>query len=148
MKVPAHLGLVFHSEPDWTIADWTILLDFLKQLKIKYLTCYTRNGWSCSQLSSNNPIVSFIDYSQSKPLLATIARDFCKDNAEISLEFRSNPVNLLLLESDLIDGFPPLMLAFAEILRLNSLDDSVSGFIDGIKEGVEKYSQTSQRYGI
>jgi hypothetical protein len=40
------------------------------------------------------------------------------------------------------------MLAFAEILRLNSLDDSVSGFMDGIKEGVEKYSQTSQRCGL
>lgn len=148
MKVPHHLGLVFRSDPDWTISDWTELLDVLKSLNIQYLTCYTRDGWTLDQLLSTDPLVTFIDFSHSKPLLAATTKAFCRDNAEISLDSVPNPINLLLLESDIIDGFPPLMLAFAEILNLKSLDDSVSGFIDGIKKAIQRYSLTVQRNGI
>ena len=146
MKVPQHLGIVFQSEPDWTMSDWTKLFDFLNTVKIKFFTCYTRNGWSFEK--PLNPSTKFIDYSQSKPLLASIIKSVCEDNTDISLDTRSNPINLLLLESDGIDGFPPLMLAFTEIIKLDSLDDSVYGFIDGIKEGIKTYAQTVQRNGI
>ena len=147
MKVPQHLGIVFQSEPDWTISDWTKLFDFLNSVKIAFFTCYTRNGWSL-ELKCNTLKTKFIDYSQSKPLLASIIKSVCEENTEISLDNRSTPINLLLLESDRIDGFPPLMLASAEIIKLNSRDDSVYGFIDGIKKGVKAYAQTVQRNGI
>lgn len=148
MKVPQHLGIIFNSIPEWTLEDWNELLEFLNSLNIKYLTCYRRDGWTDIDLSCNTPLVSFIDYSKSKPYLASMTRDSCLTNSNISLDTKSNPVNLLLLETDFMDGFPPLMLAFTEILKLNSLDDSVSGFMNGIRNGIQRYSLTIQRNGV
>ena len=182
MKIPKHLGLVFKDCPVyWTLIDWNELISFLIDSNIEYLTCYTRFGWEdVLPILTNLPVtvyksdkiltndqtdqvfnnknkslsISFIDYSDSKPKLAALTRQFCTLKGIISLEsiqddLKFPSLNLLLLEIDKdLNGFPPLSLGFTEICALSSLDDSVYGFMDGIKRGIQRYSQTIQRNGV